>query len=526
MIYRFGDCELDTTTFELSCEGEARDVQPQVLDLLRYLIENRDRMVTKDELFENVWSGRIVSESALSSRIKAARQAIGDDGNAQRLIRTVHGRGFRFVGAIDGDERPELRPTHEQPAPAQASAGLADPSVERASVAVLPFVNMSGDPDQEYFSDGITEDIITALSKYRWIFVTARNSSFAFKNKDVTIRQIAAELRVRYVLEGSVRRSDERVRITCQFTDALNGAHIWGERFDGNLTDIFALQDEITSSIVSAVGPELEAAEEMRALRAVPESMAAWDYYLRGMWHQWRYTHEDGLRAIENFERAIELDPNLSSAYSGLSLILSHHVLMGWTEDLEATLERARQHAQMALRLDTKDAFAHYCMGRIFTQYGEHQPALIELFKARELNPNFALTHFGLGFTLVWFGRTEEALEHLDRAIRQSPNDPIRWSFEMMKGTALWWMGRNEDAIGTLAQARRHPNASFWPSAAAAVAYIDMNNRPAAEKAVDEAVEKRPGLTVAAVDKMFAAAAEELRARFLENLRLARLPES
>jgi len=521
MIYRFADCELDTTTFELRCGGAARDVQPQVLELLRYLIENRDRMVTKDELFDEVWSGRIVSESALSSRIKAARQAIGDDGGTQRLIRTVHGRGFRFVAEIENSGTAD---DNISAAPASRTDVDVCPG-DRPSVAVLPFVNMSGDPEQEYFSDGITEDIITALSKYRWFFVTARNSSFSYKIKDVTVRQIAAELGVRYVLEGSVRRADSRVRITCQLIDARNGTHIWGEHYDGDLTDIFALQDEITSSIVSALGPELTSAEQARARTSRPENLAAWDYHLRGMWHTWRYTRADGQKAVENFERAIAVDPELSSAYAGLSLVLSLQVLMGWITETSAALQRARQTAETALRLDPKDAFPHIVMGRIFTLYGEHENALTELYMARDLNPNFALTHFGLAFTLTWFGRAEEALEHVERAIRQSPNDPVRWSFEMIKGTALWWSGRLNDAVPILAQARRHANADFWPSASAAVTLVDLGDQRAAQDAIAEAVRKRPELTVAAVDQMMAAASSELRLRYLENLRRVGLQE-
>ena len=522
MIYRFEDCELDTVQFELRRGGVAVETQPQVFELLRYLIERRERMVSKDELFSEIWSGRIVSDAALSSRIKAARHAIGDDGTAQRLIRTVHGRGFRFVGEVEGDA--------DAPGPATpaAEAKFADgsPALREPSVAVLPFTNLSGDPSQEYFSDGITEDIITELSKYRSFLVVARNSSFSFKGRDVTPRQIAAELGVRYILQGSIRRSADRIRITCQLTDAQQGTQIWGSRFEGELSDIFDLQDEISSSIAGAVEPEIAVAEVDRVRRAVPENMVAWDYLQRGKWHLWHYTPEDGLKAQGFFERAIAIEPDLSAAHSGLSLTLCHQALFAWEEDQAAILSRAKQAANNAMTLDPRDAFGFYCMGRACTLTGEHDAALTALERALELNPNFALTYFGLAFTLVWFGRAEEALPHLEKVIRLSPNDPIKWSFEMIKGAALWWLGQFGEAVSVLGRARRHPNADFWPFAAAAVAYIDMGNQTAAKEAIEELKTKRPDVTLKVIDRAFANAASDLRIRFLENLKSAGMPST
>ena len=292
MIYQFEDCELDTVQFELRRGGAVVETQPQVFELLRYLIERRERMVSKDELFSEIWSGRIVSDAALSSRIKAARHAIGDDGTAQRLIRTVHGRGFRFVGEVEGDA--------DAPGPATpaAEAKFADGSLalREPSVAVLPFTNLSGDPSQEYFSDGITK---TSSPSFQSI-----DHSSSWREIPLQLQRPRCDAQAN---RGGTRRAlhpsgehppiGDRIRITCQLTDAQQGTQIWGSRFEGELSDIFDLQDEISSSIAGAVEPEIAVAEVDRARRAVPENMVAWDYLQRGKWHLWHYTPEDGLKA-------------------------------------------------------------------------------------------------------------------------------------------------------------------------------------------------------------------------------------
>ena len=245
MQFLFGDHVLDVARRELRRGSEAVAVEPQVFDLLVYLVENRDRVVSKEDLLESVWGGRIVSESTLTSRINAARKAVGDSGHEQRLIRTVARKGLRFIGTV----RCENGPAASQPPHTAATAESGErerpalPKPDRPAIAVLPFTNMSGDPEQEYFSDGISEDIITALSKLRSFLVIARNSSFIYKNRPVHLRQVAGELGVRYVVEGSVRKGGDRVRITAQLNDVSTGSHIWAERYDRGLADVFAVQD-------------------------------------------------------------------------------------------------------------------------------------------------------------------------------------------------------------------------------------------------------------------------------------------
>ncbi|HYV69711.1 MAG TPA: winged helix-turn-helix domain-containing protein, partial [Pseudolabrys sp.] len=283
MQFLFDDHTLDDDRRELRCGGDPVAVEPQVFDLLIYLVQNRDRVVTKNDLIDAVWGGRVVSDSTLTSRINAARRAIGDNGQQQKLIRTIARKGLRFVGDVrlqaSGAEPPSASPQSD----AGDSLRTALPLPDRPAIAVLPFVNMSGEPEQEYFSDGISEDIITALSKLRWFFVIARNSSFTYKGKAVHLKQIGEELGVGYVVEGSVRKDGDRVRITAQLIDVATGSHIWAERYDRNIADVFAVQDEITEAIVGAIEPQLYAAENFRAQRKAPDSMDAWDLVMRGL---------------------------------------------------------------------------------------------------------------------------------------------------------------------------------------------------------------------------------------------------
>ena len=298
MILSFGDCEIDLERRELRRAKHAIHVEPQVFDLLAYLVQNRGRVVSKDDLIASVWGGRIVSESTLTSRINAARTAVGDNGREQQLIRTIPRKGLRFIGAVQAP----ADDNQQAPAADLPSDGIHEPSrpvlplPDRPAIAVLPFTNMSGDPEQEYFSDGISEDIITALSKLRWFFVIARNSSFIYKGKAVHLKQVAEELGVRYVGEGSVRKGGDRVRITVQLNDVTTGSHLWAERYDRDIADVFAVQDEITESIVARSATAL-CRENFRARRKAARRMDAWDLVMRALSHYWRVTRQDNRRA-------------------------------------------------------------------------------------------------------------------------------------------------------------------------------------------------------------------------------------
>ena len=355
MQFLFDDQVVDVERRELRRGSEAIGVEPQVFDLLVFLLENRERVVSKDDLIAAVWGGRIVSESTLTSRINAVRKAVGDSGGEQRLIRTVPRKGLRFIGEV----------RTEQPAPAYAEPERAIlPLPDRPAIAVLPFTNMSGDPEQDYFSDGISEDIITALSKLRWFFVIARNSSFIYKGKSVHLKQVADELGVRYVLEGSVRKEGKRVRITVQLNDVTSGSHLWAERYDRNLADVFAVQDEITEAIVAAIEPQLYAAENFRAQRKAPDSMDAWDLVMRALSHYWRVTRQDNVVAQALLEKAIAIDPNYGQALG----VLATSYIFNDAHGLDRRWRPCRcaeRAALAAIHADSEDAWAHNAMGHV-----------------------------------------------------------------------------------------------------------------------------------------------------------------
>jgi TolB-like protein/Tfp pilus assembly protein PilF len=425
--YSFSDHALDTNRRELRRGTEPVAVEPQVFDLLVFLLLNRDRVVSKDDLIAAVWGGRIVSDSTLTSRINAARKAIGDSGEQQKLIRTIARKGLRFVGSVG------VHPDGGQPDSSGAYPTPADddqdrprsmlPRTDRPAIAVLPFVNMSGDPEQEYFSDGISEDIITALSKLRWFFVIARNSSFTYKGRAVHIRQIAEEVGVGYVVEGSVRKGGDRVRITVQLNDVATGGHIWAERYDRNLADVFAVQDEITEAIVAAIEPQIYAAENFHAQRKPPNSMDAWDLVMRALSHYWRVTRQDNLVAQALLEKAIAIDPNYGQALGVLAASHTFSAHMGWA-DMATAAPLAERAALAAILADSEDPWAHYALGCSHLYNRRFDDSLAEFELALRLNPNFSLAQGYHGLALSYCGRWEEGIVAARRALRLSPRDP------------------------------------------------------------------------------------------------------
>jgi TolB-like protein/cytochrome c-type biogenesis protein CcmH/NrfG len=422
--FRFEDHVLDAERRELVRAGEGVPLEPQVFDVLLYLLQHRDRVVAKDELFDEVWDGRIVSESTLTSRINAVRRAIRDTGRDQRLVRTIPRKGFRFVGDVN------VEGSSMASAPSARTAGqdgdlprLALPALDRAAIAVLPFVNLSGDAQQEYFSDGISEDIITALSRLRWFYVIARNSSFVFKGKAVHLKQIAEELGVAYVVEGSVRKEGDRVRIAAQLNDVATGSHIWAERYDRSLADVFAVQDEITESIVAAIEPQLYAAENFRAQRKTPDSMDAWDLLMRALSHYWRVTRQDNMVAQALLEKAIKIDPKYGQALGVLAASHAFCMHMGWEPTTSVPV--AERAALSAIHADSEDAWAHFALGSVYLLTKRFDDCLAEFEYALRLNPSFSPARGYYGVALAYCGRWEEGDRAARYALRLSPRDPF-----------------------------------------------------------------------------------------------------
>jgi TolB-like protein len=403
VVLVFGDYRLDLERRELRRGGELVAIEPRAFDLLAFLVGRRDRVVTKDDLLEGVWGGRIVSDSALTTRINAVRRALGDDGAAQRLIRTVTGKGVRFVG--------EVTETPEPPAPA----------AHKPSLVVLPFTNLSGDPDQDYFCDGMVEEIITALGRIRWLFILARNSGFSYKGQSADVKQVGRELGVRYVLEGSVRRGGNRLRISGQLIDAVTGAHLWADRFDGSLEDVFDLQDRIASSIAGVIEPTLQAAETARSAGRPTADLTAYNLYLRAAAMHMASSQRipEALRLVEE---AIERDPRYAPAL-GLAATLSFRMLNdGLSEDRKRDQARTTDYARRALEAGGDDPFTLVNAATSLAWLGEDIGAMMALVdRALAINPNFARGWHAAGVLRVWAGQPDSAIECLETALRLSP---------------------------------------------------------------------------------------------------------
>jgi adenylate cyclase len=713
MLYRFDDYILDTDRFELRKQDKRIRAEPQVISLIVLLIQNKDCVVTKDALIEHIWKGRIVSDAAVSSRIKSARQALGDDGKSQKVILTIHKKGFRFIGdvtkielsepgtpassdilvttgspsrklavilhadivgstdlvqinesvahqripdvferlsstvetyggiahEIRGDAliaefarasdavaaaicfqlennqlltdiedkiKPELRigiamdevfvADHtitgygvvlaqrlEQlaspgavivqgtvsetvpirlpfefealgehnlegitrpvrafvarlkldasvPAPEirqienNDESSLADVSAisNRPSIAVLPFTNMSAQTKQEYLSDGISTDIITHLSKHRWLNVTARNTAFGYKEKSINIQAIGKELKVDYVLDGSVQRSGDRVRITAQLIDAHSGNHTWLERFDRQISDIFELQDEITEKIVARVEPEIGLSERNRVVNARPTNLKAWDCFHLGIYHFFKFTGDDNLEAQRLLNRAIKLDSGFGDAYawSAYAMILG----MVYWDILPTTslLDQALTAVDKAVSLDSQNATFHALKGRILLARCEYRQAIAENEIAISLNPTFAAAHCGLADSLAYEGNYEEAIERFSRAIALSPNDPQRWAFYTYGALALIFKGDFELALDWTEKARAIPNCQYWTVAHKAVALALLKRDKEAKQTVRELKRQKPGFTLSfAEQKLFYLKDPRQLSSYIDGLKLA-----
>ena len=456
LIYRFEDFSLNIDRRELRRGDDLVAIEPQVFDLLQYLLRNREHVVSKDDLIEHVWNGRNVSNSTLTSRITAARHAIGDTGENQRFIRTIARKGIRFVG--DVQENPGSAGVH---AATRVSTPAADPAPvfaaapklpDKPSIAVLPFTNMSGDPEQEYFSDGITADIITALSRLRWFFVIARNSTFAYKGQAPNLKQVVSDLGVRYLLEGSVRKSGQRVRVTAQLLDAVTGNHIWSERYDRDLTDIFALQDEITTRVTTAIEPKLMAAEGLRSETRSIDDLNAWDLVARAVSHFWKLTATESHAAIAILRQAVERYPGYAPANSMLAFALLVSGFVGWIPAGQDR-ELAGKLARRAVELDDNDPWAYMALGFLAWVGRQTNEAVRQFRAALDLNPNFAAAHGWVGWTLVVDGQTEQGLEHLEQAMRMSPRDPLNGFFFAGISAGHYLAGRYDEAVNNARQA-------------------------------------------------------------------------
>ncbi len=523
----FEDCVLDTDRRELTRGAEAVDVAPQVFDLLVYLVRHRQHVVSKDDLLDAVWAGRIVSESTLTSHINAVRRAIGDSGRVQRLVRTVARKGFRFVGEVREtpsslEPSPEAAPVGPEPGGTAPQPALPD----RPSIAVLPFLNLSGDPEQEYFADGIVEDIISALSRIGWLFVIARNSSFTYKGRAVDLKQVGRELGVRYALEGSVRRSASRVRVTAQLIDATTAAHRWAERFEGTLDDIFELQDQVAASVVGAISPQLERAEIERARQKPTASLDAYDYYLRGMAQVHRGSREAVDEALPLFRQATRADPNFASAYAMAAWCHIWRKVNGWMTDRAQETAEGIRLARRALELGPDDAVALARSGGALCHLvGDPEASIALIDKALALNPNLAAAWYMGGFARICRGDPETAIEWFERVRRLSPLDPEMFRIEAGMALAHLLAGRFDIASSWAENASRTLPSFLVPASIVAASHALAGRTGAARAAMHRLRQLDPALRIANLDDWLPLRRAEDIARFTDGLRRAGLPE-
>jgi TolB-like protein/Flp pilus assembly protein TadD len=399
-----------------------------------------------------VWGGRIVSESTLTSHINAVRKALGDSGREQRLIRTIARKGYRFVGELrqaDALESADPASRHE---PLARALALPD----RPSIAVLPFLNLSGDPSQDYFVDGVVEDIIAALSRISWLFVIGRNSSFTYRGRAVDEKQVGRELGVRYILEGSVRKAEGRVRITGQLIDATTGMNLWSERCEGKIDDIFELQDQMTANVVGAIAPQLERAEIERAKHKPTESLDAYDYYLRAMANLHFGTREALDEALRLLYKAIELDSEYAPAYGMAAWCHLWRKINGWMNDRAREMAEGTRLALRAIELGKDDAVALTRAGSALSHLaGDLDGSVALLDRATVLNPNLAAAWFLGGFVRLWRGDPDGAIAHITQAMRLSPLDPEMYRMQAGMAAAHLFAKRFDDASSWAAKSFR-----------------------------------------------------------------------
>jgi adenylate cyclase len=407
---------------------------------------------------------------------------------------------------------------------AAASAPATPVISDKPSIAVLPFNNLSGDPDQDYFADGMTEDIITGLSRFRSLFVIARTSTFAYKGRSPDVREVARDLGIRYVVEGSVRRGGERIRITGQLIDAETGNHLWAERYDRKLEDMFAVQDEVTEAIVAAIAPEIGEVERKRAQRKAPDNLDAWDLYQRGLAAYYSST-EEGLRlAIEQFDRVNEVDPTFAPAYAMAANARARYALHFIPDNRSELLNQAREKAHKGITLDPRDPTCLWTDGRVHSMLGHHEVGISKVEEAIALNPNDAMSRYFLGWTLCFAGRAKEAIPHIDHAMRLSPRDIFLTGMMTYRAVALFDLERYEEALDWVQRARLSPNPRSMTFALLAAVLTKLGRMEEARAALNDLLAHAPGISCVKYRENPFGGPEAME-RFVDALREAGLPE-
>lgn len=524
-LYRFAGLELDTSRFQVRRAGEVLPVQPQVFDVLHYLVAHHDRIVSKDELLEKVWNRRVVSEATLSSRIKAVRQLIGDTGKEQRLLLTVRHRGFRYVGTVEAelpDTRQIASAANLPPPPAPTTL---DPPT---SIAVLPFEVVGGagtGAQHGYVGQGIAADIIGLLSRHQWLTVIARGSSFAVDSK-MTPRQIGAVLGVDYLLTGRTRWSASGGRIDAELVDCDTGRLLWHHDYAVEDARVESVLEDIALQIAATIEPKLEQLERLKTDRKRPEEFQAWDCCHRAFWHLYHFTPDELVAAKSWFAKALEFEPNLARARAGLAYASLQLAFYGEPLQRAEALQQALAHSQAAVALEPHDAFNRFALGRALCLLCRYPEAEAELKQAIEANRSFAQAYFALAFCYTVWDKPAEALSLFERAVRLSPQDPHLWTFHHMRSVALYRLDRLEQAEDFVRAAVRQQYATYWPFATLCALLAELGRLEEARAVADRLRQMKPGYSVAfARQDFFFTRATEFVERYVRQLARAGVPE-
>lgn len=516
-IYRFAGLELDTSRYEIRRDGRVLAAQPQVFDVLRYLVAHHDRIVSKDELIEKIWSGRIISEATLASRIKDARQLIGDTGKEQGLIVTLRHRGFRYTGPVECDlpgARPLAVATTVSPAPAHPPT----------AIAVLPFEWPGEAAEHAYLGQGIAADIIALLARHHWLTVIARGSSFALDPR-ATPQQAGTLLGVGYLLGGRIRRVGLSCRIDAELTDCASGRLVWNHSYSVENANLEAVLEEIAQQIAATLEPKLAQLEWQKTERKRPADFQAWDYCHKAFWHLYRFTVDDLLAARSWFRKTLELDSALARAHAGLAYVSVQLAFYGPAASRDDELQQALSHSQTAVSLEPADAFCRFALGRSLCLLCRFAEAERELQQAIEANRSFAQAYFALAFCYTACGRPAVALPLYEKAVLLSPQDPHLWTFHHMRGLALFRLDRLEEAEDFVRAALRQPHCTYWPLATLSALLAERGRLDEARAVGARLRQVKPGYDLAvAKQDLFFLPDTGFGARFIADLAAAGIP--
>jgi TolB-like protein len=504
VLYRFDQFELDTTRVELRAGAEVVPVEPQVFALLTLLVENRHRLVSKDEIVEKVWDGRVVSDAAIASRIKSARQAIGDDGKAQRCIRTVHGQGLRFVAEVKAAQ--DVRSADVPP-------GQPGDPPPRPSIAVLPFLLVGDAGPYAPIAEALPHELISELSRLRWLFVTARGSSFRLRASDAGMSEIGRLLGVRYCLSGTVEVAGADLVVVVELIDTRDEGIVWAERFAASIDDVHAVRAEIRTRVLNALDIRIPLHEAHLARLSVTEHLDAWSAFHLGLTHLYRFNRADNAAAAQLFGQAIARAPDFARAHAGLSFVHFQTAFLRHTDDIAGETALARRCAERGLELDALDPFVNFTMGRSFWLDGDLDNSLVWLDRACSISPNYAQGIYARGWTETLAGRGLDGRRDVDLAMRLSPLDPLYYAMLGTRSLGHMALGQDIEAAAWAERAARSPGAHVLIAMIAVAAHALCGDDTRAAFWAANVRARNPSLTRSDFLRSFPMRSDAMRAR-------------